>query len=285
MLDTIAAGGIVPPVVRLHVGSKMAASIETVESNIRGAMARGLPQFDRLPEFTKFKGDAPLAIVGGGPSLKDTIDELRSFRHVMVCGSAHDYVVGYGIEPRYAVLLDADPIMANYIANPVPTCTYLVASQCPTEVFDKLQDFPVAVWHASGTGLDKLFIEQGRTEATSVGGGCTVTLRALNLAILMGYRQQHYFGMDSCFAGNEHHAYAAEDVVTPFDVHIPETGRVFMCAPYMAAQAEQFLQWLRDHGSKYVDPIAHGDGLIAELLKVWRMKIAAKQESACNSMS
>lgn len=268
------------PIVPLRVTSKMAASTELVEANIKKAMSRGLPQFDRLPEFMKFKGDAPLAIVGGGPSLKQTIGELKDFRHVMVCGSAHDFVVEHGIVPRYAVLLDADPIMANYIKRPVATCTYLVASQCGVEVFDALKHYPVCVWHAEGTGLSHLFVEAGRTQATGVGGGCTVTLRALNLAILLGYRKQHYFGLDSCFSDGEHHAYEAEDVVTPLDVIVPATGRKFMAAPYMAAQAEQFKDWLKMHGHKFVEPVAHGDGLISEILKVWRANIQGELNAA-----
>jgi hypothetical protein len=264
-------GGDQPPSAfrRIRATSSMAMEASTVEDNIKAAMTRNLPPFWGLPQVFKFKGQTPIAIVGGGPTLAQTIDELRSFRHVMVCGSAHDHVVAQGIEPEYCVLLDPDPITCNYIRTPVPTCTYLVASMCDASVFEQLKHYPVAVWHCAG-GVDPSIYNS----EPAIGGGCTVTLRALSIAIILGYRHQHYFGFDSCFQGGEHHAYAAEDVAKPVDVRVSETGRTFLASGYMLAQATQFQDALRTQGHLF-EPTIHGDGLIAEIMRQGRIKAEA----------
>ena len=41
-----------------------------------------------------------------------------------------------------------------------------------------------------------------------IGGGTTVGLLAMSLAFLRGFRKIHLYGFDSCYRGDEHHAYA-----------------------------------------------------------------------------
>ncbi len=249
---------------RIKSESQMAMEPERVIANIESSFGRGLPTFWELPAVGQFKGDAPLSIVAGGPSLNKTVHELAGT--VMVCGSAHDHLISLGVRPDYAVILDPDVITANYIKNPMKGCIYLVASQCDQAVFDALQGFDVYLWHCAGIGLkqdeDKIFREQPR-----IGGGCTVTLRALSLGILLGYGNQHYFGFDSCVMGNDHHAYKSEDVGTICDVTLPGSNRVFFASGYMLAQAQQFQDAMRTQGHLF-QPTVHGDGLIAEIMKV-----------------
>jgi len=77
----------------------------------------------------------------------------------------------------------------------------------------------------------------------------------------------HLYGLDSCFIGDYHHAYDAEDVRTPMEVVVGGSGKKFMAAPFMVAQAQQFQDMLRNHG-KYFTPTVHGNGLIAEIMRV-----------------
>lgn len=253
----------------------MAMESETVIANIEKTHSRKLPDFWDLPEVGKFKGEVPIAIVGGGPSLAETMVELRTFQQIMACGSAHDYLVDQGIAPRYCVVLDPDPLTANYLKKPSPTCTYLVASQCDDAVFKALDGFPVATWHCAGIGVkadeDEIFRKRPR-----IGGGCTVTLRALSIAIILGYGNQHYFGFDSSVRPDRHHAYDCEDVTGVVDVRMPGSNRVFYAASYMLAQAAQFQDALRTHGHLFT-PTIHGDGLIAEIMKVGLQAAQAKE--------
>lgn len=242
--------------------STMAMDLETVERNIRQNLARGLPELHKHHSWKKFKGEYPLAIVGGGPSLADTIEELRTFRHMIVCGSAHDHIVSQGIEPEFCAVLDPDPIAANYLRKPCETTTYLVSSNCDAAVFNALERYQVVLWHCAGSVSPELVAVEN-----CIGGGCTVTLRAIGIALLMGYGNLHFFGFDSCNKGDQHHAYAAEEIDPPVDVYIPGSDQVFSCSPYHLAQAQQFQDALRDFGQYFTVKI-HGHGLIAELMKV-----------------
>lgn len=271
---------------RLKWDVQMAMDSETVFANIKKCMARDLPRFWDMPEVMKFKGEHPIALVGGGPSLARNLTDLRSIPTVMACGSSHDYVISQGIVPRFCVLADPDPITADYIKNPHPMCTYLVASQCPDEVFDRLKEYSVAVWHSGGVALkdeqEKLFNREN-----AVGGGSTVFLRAINLAILMGYGNQHYFGFDSCMDNGAHHAYAADDAAMEHnlkrivDVRPVGSNRIFFCLPYMAAQAEQFQGMLKRQGHLFT-PTIHGDGLIAEIMRQGASIQKEKEHADCN---
>lgn len=250
--------------------STMAMEMHIVQANIVDNLKRGLPELHRHPAWKKFKGEHPIAIVGGGPSLADTIDELRKFRHVMVCGSAHDYVISQGIEPEFCVILDPDPVItASYLKNPCQATTYLVSSNCHASVFDALERHQVLLWHCAGT-VDASLVRPENT----IGGGCTVVLRAIGIAMLMGYGNQHFFGFDSCVKGNQTHAYPSEDIGKLIDVRLPGSDRIYYCADYHLAQAQQFQGILRQHG-QYITPTIHGEGLISEI-----MRIGQQQENA-----
>lgn len=249
---------------RIKSESRMAMEPERVLANIEASFERGLPSLWDHPAVGQFKGEAPLSIVAGGPSLNKTLHEIEGT--VMVCGSAHDHLIHLGVKPDFAVILDPDVITANYLKTPVEGCMYLVASQCDQSVFDVLEGFDVWMWHCAGIGEkldeDKIFRAQPR-----IGGGCTVTLRALSIGILMGWGNQHFYGFDSCVMGNEHHAYKAEGVGSICDVRMPGSNRVFFASSFMVAQAQQFQDAIRSQGHLF-QPTVHGDGLIAEIMKV-----------------
>jgi hypothetical protein len=255
--------------------SHMAMAPEKVFANIEKSFERNLPRFWNYPEVGQFKGEAPLSIVAGGPSLNKTLHEIEGT--VMVCGSAHDHLVSL-MKPDYCVVCDPDAISANYLTTPVKGCVYLIASHCDDAVFEALEGFDVWVWHSGGMEepekAHKLFRGENR-----VGGGCTVTLRALSLGILLGYGNQHYFGFDSCVMGSEHHAYKSEDVGHIADVRMPGSNRTFWASGYMLAQAQQFQDAIRTQGHLF-QPTVHGDGLIAEIMKVGAFNAATNAQGA-----
>lgn len=235
---------------------------EFIDGNIRSALKRGLPWLSGCEE----EKDGPLAIVAGGPSLSWTKHEIGKFDNVMACGSSHDWCISNGVRPNYTVLLDPAEIVGSWLQTPDKDCLYLVASQCAPNVFDMLKDCKVGVWHAAS---DKPIQELAGMQL--IGGGCTVSLRAISLAIILGYKNLHLFGFDSCIWDNEKsHAYKVDDahkeMIRDRKVIIHFNGRQFVCAPYMVAQALNFKDILKLWGA-YFTPTVHGDGLIAEICK------------------
>ena len=233
-------------------------------ANFHSCMARGLPDVFDLPDMGKSKGDTPIALVGGGPSLKSTMGELREIPTVMACGSSHDFLVNEGIPLRYAVSCDGDPVTTKFYTRPRAKCMYLLATNCHPDLFNALHGFDVVRWHNAGAIPNEMFEEGTRT----VGGGCMVTLRALSLAIILGYRNLHFFGFDSCYTDDQRHAYDHCIVEHGANLlcRVGASEREFLTTPEWLAQAQHYQEMCGKFGHLF-DPTIHGDGLIAEIMR------------------
>src|SRR5437868_1359028 len=53
--------------------------------------------------------DEPIALVNFGPSLNDTWEQIRDYKHVMTCSGAHKFCVDHGITPTYHIDVDPRP--------------------------------------------------------------------------------------------------------------------------------------------------------------------------------
>lgn len=252
------------------VKTQLARPAEEVIGNIRRNSARGLLEAHELPEWREI---VPLAVVGGGPSLKQTADVLRRYKYIMACGSVHDWLVHNGIAPRWTVIVDADPVMARYLASPIKGCTYLVASQCHDAVFDALKGFHTVLWHAGDGSINKEI--WGEDEKVLIGGGCTVGTRAIAIALTFGYRNLHLFGFDTCVPDAEtHHAYGfatdEEDIGDLSAIRLggPD-GKEFLMAGYHVAQLFDFKEMIKGNASRARFTV-HGGGALAEILRLGR---------------
>lgn len=249
----------------LPLNTPMQTMIEQAEANLR----RGLPLFVQQPEN---RGTA--LIVGGGPSLQDSLPNLRMKWQrggiVFALNGAHDWLIDRGIRPDFHVLLDARRENSRFVQAPRKEVTYLVAAQCHGDVFEALAGQHVIVWVAC---LETAEQEQELGEKfpelpiSTIGGGSTVGLKAANLAYLWGFRDIQFYGLDSSYADGENHAYrqAANDQESRIEVHA--AGRDFICAPWMAKQADEFQQQQRQLTRLGCRIKVHGDGLIPHIAK------------------
>src|ERR1035437_7492986 len=92
-------------VVPLVVESHQIIPPEHLAKNIAINLERDVPRFVNRPGLSLLQHE-PLAIVAAGPSLNKTVDQLRAFKNVLVCGSAHDHLVRLGVIPTYALVSD-----------------------------------------------------------------------------------------------------------------------------------------------------------------------------------
>lgn len=255
-IDTAAQSAVFTPLQEMIV-TRAEASDELIASNVQQNMKDDYPRLHNRADWGKWKG-RPLAIVAGGPSLKKTLNELRDIPSIMVCGSAHDYLVGEGFFPSYSVHCDPDPISFSFVKERPNGCQYLLASSCSPSAFKALRYQSKFMWHSFGTG-------QFREPA--IQGGCTVILRAINIAIMLGFHDLHIFGMDSCFENAEsQHSYPHQFTDKTIVRAKVGDGREFLTSPAWLAQASQFQAMVENTGHMF-NPIIHGDGLIAEMMK------------------
>ena len=249
------------------LNTPMPVMIAQAEENLR----RDLPLFREQPAN---KHEA--LIVGGGPSLKESLPHLR--RHhdrggiIFSVNGAHDWLLERGIIPDYQVVLDARPENIRFVLHPHKNTTYLIAAQCHPSLFDVLDGFRVVQWvactgsPASDADLGKKFSHK---PVMMVGGGATVGLKTMNLAYLAGFRKFHFYGFDSSYRDGENHAYRQDLNDKESRMEIVAAGKRFTCAPWMAKQAMEFQSQMRqllDRGCQFN---VHGDGLIPWICKQW----------------
>jgi len=238
-----------------------------LQRNIRYACSLDLPWFDFAPDH-----DRHVCLIGGGPSLQDSVNEIaamKAFGHqIWALNGTHDWLVSRGIMPDAMVLLDARADNVRFVRNPRAGVTYYVASQCDQAIFDALKGMDVVVYHNLTEGAPEILEEIATKTAHLFGGGTTVGMKAMILARKMGYKSFHLYGFDSCYRLDEHHAYeqdlnSGERVLEAFC-----SGRQFKCAPWMITQAQDFERIAHELIEDDCTLVVAGDGLIPHIARM-----------------
>lgn len=254
--------------------------------NVRANIGRPHPWFHQnFPVKEEDRIGRRIALVGGGPSLKNTVHELMDFPIIIACGSAHDWLQANSPRiPTFCAVCDPDPVMANYLRAPDKKTKYLVSSHANATVYEALEGYDIAMWHCwpigAGDQEARDFLQEKTPGWVAVGGGCTVGLRSLTLALMMGFSEIHFFGFDSCMgmSDDEHHVYPFTDTSKEFlgDIYNVKIGmgaengpapREYRVAGYQLAQADHYKQMLAAFGHLF-RPTFHGPGLIADMQRM-----------------
>jgi hypothetical protein len=287
-----------PDRLKVLEGIEMRGNVNTPEdrvvANIRHSIRLGYPQV-RPQTLQRDR----VCLVGGGPSLDDTLEELRDLyfegAKVVTVNGSYQWCIDRNIRPSAQIVMDARPENARFVNPVVPRCRYFIGSQCDPATWAALGDRPdVWIFHAvagDNDAIKPVLDEYYMGQWAPTPGGTTVILRAISVLRMMGFLRFDLFGVDSCFMGEKHHAYAQPENETdkayPFKVHPtghPELARTFSCAPWHIAQLECFLQNVRINGQHFLLNV-HGDGLLAYALSAsaaveWSVDAAAMNGTA-----
>lgn len=228
------------------------------------AMAR------KLPTTLHCKNTArEWAIIGGGPSLKDSVDDIRRLKrngvNIVSVNKSHDWLLDRGIVPWAHVLLDPKEWVSEYVQRPRRDVRYFVASQCHDKTFDALQGYPVFLWHAGqdfpevGQNQPHEYLRQywPNTPWHLVEGATTVGLRAPRVGHSMpnGPDVFHMIGMDSSRTNGKLHAYdkpEARDAATR-TMKLQHDGKFYLfdTNSHMSQQLEDFDQFIAGLADSY----------------------------------
>jgi hypothetical protein len=213
--------------------------------------------------------DRPISICGSGPSLKHTIGDLVG--DVMACNTSVVWLHDNGVKPDMAMFWDADPRVKQF-ARRITGTTYYVASRCDPIVFNQLEGMNVVIWHAAGDAglMDRLeeWVDSPHQFSPTVNGGSAAVTRAAYLACALGYRDLHFFGVDSSFEGDvKTDTHVRPSVVPEEEINVLADGRWFQTTPWLAAQAQEFETVWRQLTQLGASITVHGDGLIPH---IWR---------------
>lgn len=240
-------------------------SDEQIEQNIRANSARDLEWLGPTEPhgFTA-------VIVGGGPSAADFVEQIRdlSYATVFAGNAASKFLFENDIPVHFQVIGDAKPETATLVdkwAN-----TRLLASQVhPSTVERAIECGNTMLWHLNADGVEHLFPPKrvSRGGYSLINGSSTVGDFMVRLAYVMGFRELHIFGFDSCHRDGKSHAYAQPMNDTMPCTAVEWGGRTFYASLPMKAQAEKFQVTARKL-EKDCKLHVYGDGLLQAMYRV-----------------
>ena len=165
-----------------------------------------------------------------------------------------------GIKADFHVMLDARPENAAFVPSLSYGVTGYYASQCDPMVFKR--SFKPIMWHT----LECSEIIDG--QQTFIGCGSTVGLKAMGLAVALGYRKMHLYGYDSSYENDSHHAYDQPLNNGERIIEVSVDDQIFRAAPWMATQADEFMGLVPELAGMGCEITVHGRGLIPTVAKL-----------------
>jgi len=251
--------------------SVMKLNVETqvILDNISANILKQVPQ--HMPY-----GESPqhYALVGGGWSLEDTFEELRDLYFggvkLIALNGAGSWLMERNLKPSMQIVMDARPQNLTFVEKPIPGCRYFLASQTHPSLFDACEGRDVRIFHVISSLAEeerKILDEFYDKRWIQIPGAGTIGVVGIMLCRTLGFKFQHLFGFDSCYAPDgRHHAYAQKMNEGEGSAYFWCAGRRFKCAAWQASQADNFLKVIKHHGDVLQLEI-HGDGLLAHILK------------------
>ena len=251
---------------RLKLAMGMNSGRGHILNNIRSNITRQLPQVNEHPV-----NGQRIAIIGGGPSLEDTIDELKECVEdgvkLVALNGTHDWLLDHGFRPSAMIMVDSRESNVRFVQNPVASCKYFIASQCHPSVFDALSNNEVFIWHANNNiGEEQILEDYYFKNFRFIIGGSTVLLRGIWLMRTLGFTKMDVFGFDSCDMNGKHHAYDQPENDGCEMREVTCMGRKFQCSAWQASQYDDFQHFIQVVGDKF-ELNVHGDGLISHMMK------------------
>lgn len=253
--------GWVPHVWKVGGGTSLEFMVECntnrseIIDNIKYSLATKKPLFDKLlPE-----NNGHAVIVGGGPSINNFVDEIKmrqvEGQQIVALNNSWEWLDKHDIPVNYHVMLDARIENENFIPKS-EVVQKLYATQCHPNV-TRIAD---TLWNA--LILDIVPIFDKTNDMFWIGSGTTVGVRSIFLMYALGYREFHIYGFDSCYEGENGHAYEQTLNTGERIIDVEVCGRKFKAAPWMVTQMHDFLETVEHLTSQGCMFTIHGDGML-----------------------
>lgn len=198
-------------------------SHEQLLAQVAHAKSLGFPEVREVPAHGR-----RLAVVGGGPSIVDRLDEIRAFSDVWAINGACRYLREHGIE---STLLTLDP--CDFLAPRVAGARKaLLATRCHPDVFRAIEGADVTVFDAVNDTQNGLW------------ASCSSVTVAFHLATLLGYRRTVFFGCEGSFS-EASHAYMDEAELQDYRFVVECGGKRYITAPDLYMLTTQMADFLR----------------------------------------
>lgn len=167
-----------------------------------------------------------LAVIGGGPSIVDKLDEIRGYTDIWAINGACRFLREHGID---STLLSLDP--CDFLAPRVSGAKKaLLATRCHPDVFKALEGADITVFYATTDAAEGMW------------ASCSTVTVAFHLATVLGYRQTVFYGCEGSYS-EQTHAYMDEAELQDYRFVVECGGKQYLTAPdlYMLTKQMAFL--------------------------------------------
>jgi hypothetical protein len=175
-----------------------------------------------------------LAVIGGGPSIVDHLEEIRGFTDIWAINGACGFLREHGIE---STLLSLDP--CDFLAPRVAGATKaLLASRCHPDVVETLKGADITLFDATTDASNGMW------------ASCASVTVAFQLSMTLGYRQTVFYGCEGSYS-EKTHAYMDEAELQDYRFVVECGGKQYLTAPdlYMLTQQMAMFFKLAINGS------------------------------------
>jgi 6-hydroxymethylpterin diphosphokinase MptE-like protein len=242
---------------------------KTMLEHIKNALTY---KFDTL--HLQSERDVPLIIAAGGPSLISNLHYIKkqydAGYQILAVNEVANFLLRNDIHPWAASHLGPISLTTQCIGQPNKDLIYYIASICPPDTFNLISESNVVLWHPYlNIGEKELITDNNNTiEPYFVNGGQTVTLRSLDIAYALGFRDIHLYGADSSSNKKEVHSYPSVSDVHGYNFFDVEfDGNWYTTTPELAGQAIDFPKVYQKLSMLDVNITVHGEGLIPMIWK------------------
>lgn len=144
-------------------------------------------------EFGQFEHNGNIAIVGYGPSLKRTWEQLRQFDTIWTVSGAHDFLAARGISPTFHTDIDFRKHKLDMV-TPQHHVRYIMGNTIHPEYAHKLKGYRTSYFQPIGEKSDKWFRYAEKYPRVKLDGD--VAMAAMILAAKEGFKHITTFGID-----------------------------------------------------------------------------------------
>lgn len=196
---------------------------DALMSNVRHAKGLGYPEVKEVEPHGR-----RLAVVGGGPSIVDRLDEIRQFTDIWAINGACRFLREHGIE---STLLSIDPV--DFLAPRVAGAKKaLLATRCHPDTFKVLE------------GADITVLDVNTDSEHGIWASCSTATIAFLLGPMLGFHKLVFFGCEGSY-GERTHAYMDDPELSDFRFVVECNGKRFATAPDIYLLTQQMAVFFR----------------------------------------
>jgi hypothetical protein len=253
-------GATAPLILPVHVICN--TSDDDLHRNIKANSARPRQMLRRWVK-TEPAHDHVAVLVGSGPSLADTLDEVRAHAQagavIFAMNGAANYLYDRGITADYQVMIDPREETKQLVGV---AKDHLIASQCHPAIFDALPH--ARLYHLQIEGIDDDLPTYDEPFAL-VGGAASVGNTSTVLAYVLGFRTLHLYGYDSSHRSAQSHAFHQKMNDGEPNCVVVWNGKEYRTSLTMKLQAEKAQETLSALTTAGCTIHVHGSGLLVDM--------------------